>query len=335
MRKYLIPNEGNFYKANLHCHSTVSDGTKTPEELKEIYKAKGYSIIAFTDHDVLIPHPELADETFLPLNGYEMEISEQNDVPSHKKKTCHMCLVALDPDNVTQVCYHREKYLFGNSKGHCDEVKFDDTLPDYERVYSHECISDMMKKGRDAGFFVTYNHPSWSLENYNNYIGYDNMHAMEICNYSCYSIGYNDYNEKEYDDMLRAGKRIYCISTDDNHNRRDDSCGGYIQIKAEKLEYKTVTDALVAGHFYASEGPDILELWFEDGNIGIKTSPAARITLHTDSRRLKHATAKDGVPVTEALFPVEPDDDYVRITVMDENGRCANTNAYFPDELFD
>ena len=46
-----------------------------------------------------------------------------------------------------------------------------------------------------------------------------------------------------YDEILRSGKRIYCISTDDNHNRGDepahDSFGGFTMIKAEKLEYET------------------------------------------------------------------------------------------------
>ena len=37
MRKYLLPNTGKFYKANLHCHTTVSDGKSTPEEVKECY----------------------------------------------------------------------------------------------------------------------------------------------------------------------------------------------------------------------------------------------------------------------------------------------------------
>lgn len=37
MKKYLIPNEGKFYKANLHMHTTVSDGKMTPEEVKEEY----------------------------------------------------------------------------------------------------------------------------------------------------------------------------------------------------------------------------------------------------------------------------------------------------------
>ena len=41
MKQYLFPQEGKFYRANLHCHSTLSDGKRTPEELKEIYKSAG------------------------------------------------------------------------------------------------------------------------------------------------------------------------------------------------------------------------------------------------------------------------------------------------------
>ena len=40
MKKYLLPKDGTFYKANLHCHTTLSDGHLTPEEVKEIYKNK-------------------------------------------------------------------------------------------------------------------------------------------------------------------------------------------------------------------------------------------------------------------------------------------------------
>ena len=31
-----------FYKGNLHCHTVFSDGYKTPEEIKQMYKEKGY-----------------------------------------------------------------------------------------------------------------------------------------------------------------------------------------------------------------------------------------------------------------------------------------------------
>ena len=63
MKTYLLPENGTFYKANLHCHTTISDGRMTPEEVKNAYKEQGYSIVAYTDHDVFIPHPELCEES--------------------------------------------------------------------------------------------------------------------------------------------------------------------------------------------------------------------------------------------------------------------------------
>ena len=196
MKKYLLPKDGNFYKANLHCHSTVSDGKLTPEEIKKAYMDKGYSIVAYTDHDIMIDHSDLAEDGFLPLRGYEMEISEvlPEGAPKGGKKCCHMCLIALDPDNKTQVCWHREKYLFANAKNYRDQAIFDENEPDYVREYTPECISDMMQRGRDAGFFVTYNHPAWSLETATQYMNYHGMHAMEICNFGCYEAGYEDYS---------------------------------------------------------------------------------------------------------------------------------------------
>ena len=62
MKHYLLPETGNFYKANLHCHSTCSDGQWTPEELKEQYMKQGYSIIAYTDHQLMYNHSYLTDE---------------------------------------------------------------------------------------------------------------------------------------------------------------------------------------------------------------------------------------------------------------------------------
>ena len=53
----LLPTSGNLYKTNLHCHTNVSDGRLSPAEVKELYMAHGYSIVAYTDHEVLIPQP--------------------------------------------------------------------------------------------------------------------------------------------------------------------------------------------------------------------------------------------------------------------------------------
>ncbi|MBO4433321.1 MAG: PHP domain-containing protein [Clostridia bacterium] len=335
MKKYLLPENGEFYKANLHCHTSVSDGGYTPLQVKEMYKNKGYSIVAFTDHDVLVPHPELNDDAFLALNGYEIEINDETRqyADQLKMKTCHLCLIAIEPDNVKQVCFHRSKYLFCNAVKYADKVDFYKDEPDYERHYSHEGINDIINKGREKGFFVTYNHPAWSLENYNDYMGYNGMHAMEIFNSDSGTAGHCDYDEKEYDDMLRGGKRIFCIAADDNHGLV--SCfGGFIMIKAEMLDYRTITEALLRGDFYASQGPLIKELWFEDDRIHITCSDAKRIILNTDSRHVGIVRADEGKTVNEASFEVRRNDVYVRLTVEDEKGKRANTNAYFADELF-
>lgn len=331
MKKILFGKDKGFYKANLHCHSTVSDGTKTPEELKEMYLKHGYSVIAFTDHDVLVPHSELNSEDFLALNGYEMEINDRVSDNFNHCKTCHLCLIALDGDNLTQVCYHREKYLFGNSPKYRDKIKFDASKPDFEREYTPECINTIISEAKKAGFFVTYNHPVWSLESLNEYGKYTGMDAMEICNYSSFEQGYSEYNETRYDEMLCGGQRIYCVSTDDNHNYRNDSFGGFTVINAPRLEYKAITDALSNGNFYASQGPEIKEIKYEDGKISVECSECRSIRLNTGIRRA--VTLCGEKAYTGAEFTVNPDDVYVRVTVTDFEGNHANSIAYFIDEL--
>lgn len=330
MKRHLIPNTGMFYKANLHCHTTCSDGMKTPAEIKALYTSKGYSIVAFTDHDVMIAHPELADERFLPLNGFEAEVEEPGSADWANRKQCHICFIAKDPENLTMPFYHRTRYIWGNAERYRDQLCYDETQPDHVREYSHECISDMIRRGREGGFFVTYNHPTWSRESYPDYIGYQGMHAMEIMNYGCCCEGYLDYNPRVYDDFLQAGRRLFCIAADDNHGRIPDECGGWTMIKAEKLDYKTITEALEQGHFYASWGPVIHELWVEDGMLHIICSPAVRIIATTGSRS-SQVTAGEGL--TEAAFRLRQEDGYIRITVVDEQGRCADTNAYFMEEI--
>jgi len=338
VKKYLLPETGNFYKANLHCHSTLSDGRKTPEELKELYKRLGYSVLAYTDHDIFIPHDELQDADFLPLNGFEAEINE-NDRGAWENKCCHICFIALEQDQRVQPCWHREKYLFANAPKYRDQVQFDENAPDFEREYTGEGINRMMKTAREKGFFVTYNHPSWSKEHYPHYSRYEEMHAFEIMNGSCLAGGYDDYNPRVYDDFLFQGKRIYCIGADDNHNGAPedspyfDSGLAFTMIKADALEYRKITKALEDGHFYASQGPEIHALWLEDGKVHIQCSPAAKITCCYALRRDRAAYPQGDQPLTQASFPVEMIDGYFRITVTDEKGRHACTNAYFVDEV--
>ncbi len=334
MKKYLLPKVGQFYKANLHCHTTVSDGRWTPEQVKEEYKKHGYSIVAYTDHEVMVAHPELTDDEFIAMNGYELEAKEYVSPVWEKNRRCHMCFVALDPKIDKQVCWNEEEngYTWGTAASYAKDVKYDESEAHFVRTYDGDSISEMMRRGREQGFFVTYNHPTWSAESYPQYSTYNNMHAMEIINNSCVTGGYEEYNGRVYDDMLKSGKRIYCIAADDNHNVNEDSFGGFIMIKAEKLEYGLISKALLNGDFYASQGPEINELFVENNTLTVKTSKAKKIVMITDLIHTRCVSAKDE-PVTEATFTLNEHATYFRVVVIDEKGNRACTSAYFTKDL--
>jgi len=302
MKKYLLSESGTFYRANLHCHTNISDGKYTPEETKKFYKDEGYSIIAFTDHRKFVRHPELCDDGFLALNGFEADISEPTPGGwSLTMRTCHLCVIALDENT--------------------------ETAPSCAGIpYDGENISAYIKSCKDAGFFVTYNHPTWSLESYPEYMGYKGADALEIVNYGCVVEGFNDRNDHCYDDMLRGGERLFAVGADDNHNEAH-HFGGYTMIKADSLTYEDVAKSLKEGNFYASEGgPKIEELYIEDGHVHVKTDAAREIFFSTDRRICDYARN------SEASFAIG-EFDYFRITAVGQDGKCSWTNAYFVDLL--
>ena len=331
MRTYLLPEGGRQFKANLHCHSTVSDGCMTPEELKRLYSAEGYSVLAYTDHHVQVAQNHLTDESFLALTGVEISMNENPAAPRWGK-VCHVCLIAGEEDHLLQELHYPNQYEAKNK----ELLHYDESLPQMDRTYTPENISAIMTAAREYGYFVTYNHPAWSGESYPQYIHYDGMHAMEMVNFGSCVGGQVDVNERVYDDMLAAGKRIFCVADDDNHNvhpresRLWDSFGGFTMIKAERLDYPSIMTALKSGNFYASQAPEIHDLWLEDGEVHITCSNADLIRLKC-KYRAQAVWAADGTPLTEASFKITPEDVSFRITVVDSNGKAAYTNAYFID----
>ena len=168
-KKILLTSEKNFYKGNMHAHSTLSDGKQTPEEVKELFKANGYSFVAFTDHEVIFDNSHLDDDEFIALTGVEYAIKEfpdQSTVKNLHMKVCHLNLYAKDQHNTNCVCYSAKFDHHTSPEHHAEAMR---KFGDYERVYSAEGINEIIKTASENGFLVQYNHPNWSLENYSQY----------------------------------------------------------------------------------------------------------------------------------------------------------------------
>lgn len=331
--KVLLDKNKPFFKANLHCHSTYSDGHLTVEELKEAYKKRGYSIVAFTDHDHVIDNSHLNDKDFLAITSCEMAIKEfptQSTLKNFDMRVAHLNLYARDMHNNITPCYSSvyDHYVTDENK---PLIRYNG---EYERRYSAEGINEIIRIANEAGFIVAYNHPSWSLENAVDYLAYDNLFAVEIYNTACVTHG-GEEDERAFTDMLFAGKRVYCTACDDNHNARafddpaNDSFGGCVYINADKLDYSVIMQALQKGEFYASTGAQILSLVQEGNTVTVETTRCKRIDLVTHGRRREFVYANTGEALTKATFTLRDLDGFFRIRVEDFEGKKAYSQAYY------
>ena len=338
MKKILLDKSKNFYKGNMHCHSSFSDGYFSPEELKEMYKSRGYSFLAITDHEHFNNNSYLDDKDFITLTSAEFAIKEfptQSTLQNRSMKVCHLNLYAKKQDNDYTFCYNSVADHFSKPerRGSINRPE-----KDYERIYGHEGISALIREANERGFFVCYNHPRWSLQNYGDYCGYEGLWGVEIYNHECNIDGHYEYDINVLDDMLRDGKRVFASCGDDNHNKKEGmrllySFGASVYVNADSLSYENIVDGLMSGNFYSSMGPEIYSLYVEDGRVYVKCSDAKRISYSTRGRRSKAVNAKEGEYLTEASFEIRETDGYFRIEVMNEKGQRANTQAYFLNEL--
>ena len=158
---------------------------------------------------------------------------------------------------------------------------------------------------------------------------------MEIYNHGCEHDGLYGFNPQSYGEMLRSGQKLFTVATDDNHNifpvtdPMCDSFGGFIQIKASELTYEAVIKAMKEGNFYFSMAPEIHEAKIEDGVLKVKTSPVEKIFVVTDSRDCYKKLAPKWETITEAEFPLNGKDAWVRIQIRDGKGKFAGTNAVY------
>ena len=336
MKKYLLPNQGNFYKANLHMHTTISDGKMTVEEVKKAYLEKGYSIVAFTDHELMVPHNDLTDDNFLAITSTEIIIDEVRDGDWACKKTYHLNFYSKDKNKNVFSTFNKDIIWFKDSDKYINEEQ---SKIKYKRTYDVEEVNKIIKMANEENCLVSYNHPVWSNQNYSDYIDLKGVWGVEWLNGGCVRAGYFDTIQPIVD-LLSKGERVFPLATDDAHVK-EDCFYGFVMIKADNLRYETIYEALQKGDFYSSAGPEIKDLYVEDGVLYIKTSPVRKIYLNTERRYIRAKDSKEEL-ITSAEFDItrqiefckkENKNSYIRISVIDENGYEAHSRAYFIEEL--
>ncbi len=333
MENVLFGAKKNVYKGNMHCHSTLSDGCLTPQELKDNYKSRGYSFLAITDHEFLNNNSYLDDKDFITITSCEIAIKEfpnKSTLKNYDMKVCHLNFYAKEQNNDYNFFYNCVADHFSSPE---QKAKLNKPSVELERVYGADGINELIKSANENGFFVAYNHPRWSLENYREYSKYEGLWGVEIFNTSCNKAGIYEYNLNVHDDFLRDGKRIFVSSGDDNHNYKDDSFGTAVMVEAEYLEYSQIIDSLLNGNFYTTTGPVIEKISKNGDNVTVVCSNARNICYSTHGRRAMSITASDGEYLNSATFEIKETDIYFRISVVDEYGRRADSQAYFLDEI--
>ncbi len=337
MRIDLLPQDVNWYRANLHCHTTHSDGCLTPEQVKELYKARGYAIVAYSDHERYVPHPELDDGDFLALNSIECSMSINVD-PIRPPSG-----VSLDWHHYR--CYHFNLFARTRSAS-ADSLRktiwgaqhkqFDGPDTERERLaaFSYEKANDFIRVANEAGFLVQLNHPYWSLNTIEDCLALRNLWALEILNWATQRETGADYCPYVYDQMLwKTGPSLFCTMDDDNHNPscwspEEHSFGGSTFIGAKALDYAAIADAMARGDIFCASGlnpPRFHALWIEDGKVHAEFSPAY-VAIYTAFGRVYRQVR--GAGITSAAFDLGDNDPYFRLTLLDGDGNYANTHAY-------
>ena len=337
MKKYFINPEKRQYKANLHCHSNLSDGKLTPELLKQEYKKRGYSILAITDHERPKNHSCLTSDDFLMITGYEAYIRPSKlcvyDVYSPE---IHLNLFAKQPENEAYICFNEAycKYVLNP----IERAKINKVGSKKTREYTVEYINEFIKTATDNGYLVAYNHPVWSMEDEERILSYENIFSLEIDNYSSWQLNRLEHSGALYDKLLRSGKGWFCHGSDDNHNHNDindsvksDSFGAFTMIMADSLDYSSVISSMEKGEMYSSTGPLIHEISLTNDKVTVKSSNAKVIICHDGSKAPKRIEAQNG-SVNEAEFTLNSRAEYFRISVIDENGKIASSRGFFKNE---
>lgn len=288
---------GRWYKANLHTHSSVSDGILPPAVRVAQYRKAGYSVLALTDHRKTQDITGLGDRKILVLSGME----------------------------VHPVCHSPKGWWHIAAVGVPRELAFPDPPAD---------CNDTIAKIHASGGVAILAHPAWCGQTFNDFRHLKGVDAIEVWNSTCDTAG-RPTSETEWAEALDAGWRLPAVASDDCHHAyTDDVCEAWTWLKMTSLTVANVLKAIRTGAGYASCGPVIHDFGVSGGRLHVRCSPAAQIHFKAVPGLGRRRRAEDGKTLTSFSIELASIKDwpwpYVRAVVTDARGRKAWTNPLFP-----
>ena len=289
---------GRFWRGNLHCHSTESDGKLTPQEVCAFYQRNGYDFISLTDHFLenygypMTNTQPYRDDAFTTLIGAELHAGQ-----TELGQLWHILAVGLPLDFAAPTA--------------------DETGP------------QITARALASGAYVAAAHPAWYSLTENDVRSLGDIHAIEV--YNGTSHDHNDRADSWYmlDLMLMRGQHYTACATDDAHFRdeRADALLGWVHVKAEQLTPDAILAALKAGWYYSSTGPQIHDIRITNDELIVDCSPVERIFVTGTGF---NAVVAQGRGLRTASFPLSRiKGPYARVTVRDVGGGRAWSNPFW------
>ncbi|OIN97269.1 hypothetical protein AUJ66_03890 [Candidatus Desantisbacteria bacterium CG1_02_38_46] len=297
--------EGNWYKGNLHTHTTNSDGSLSPVETVKQYKEAGYHFLSITDHCRLTKVE--GNQGILLIPGQEMHCGT-----TEAKFNFHLVGLNL-----------KEEISYAG-----------DEIPIFRKKWWEVHPQEMIDAVKSQGGEIILAHPYWSALTTNDIFSCQGYIGTEVFNTSClYGID-KGYSMHHWDDLLVRGRNVFGFANDDAHNsfnehRQNDACGAWIMVKSKKLTVYDIMEAIKKGLFYASCGPEIKDVKISGGNIFVATSPVKSISFIAPNGHGEMFTALKREPLREVEYKIRGQERYIRIQCTDREGRMAWTNAIF------
>lgn len=299
IRQAAFEKPGVFLKGALHCHTVLSDGQAAPDAVLRHHAAMGYDFVAITDHRRYNFQNFAPDTGLLLLPGMEAD----RYLDGCGMPVAH--IVAVGPER-------------GNGYADGQQVL-------YEKGGTAADCQDMLDDIAANNNLAIWAHPAWSGNSVEELKRLHGFNLLEIWNTGTELIwGFSDLGFY-WDPLLHEGRRIYGVASDDGHSLQENGFG-FVRVKAEKT-VDSVLQALQNGEFYASCGPEIYDFYVEDGYACITCSPVERIILrnYTAPHRQLVCSGMTGgqIKIRDCCT------DYVRMEVVDAQGRRAWTNPIF------